>query len=131
MHKWSAKTGNFAINNVCQHAAIYGTDGALWAASAQWPGLHEYEHPLENDDGTTTNISVKEFQCTIDVSNGKRMPTAAGVRMGKTKFMMVSHDPETNTCYLSRFGGGGACVVRTNKAVVIGVWDKNLNMSNG
>ena len=103
----------------------------LWAASPQWPGLFDYEHPLENDDGSTTNISVKEFQCAMQVAIGKRMPTAAGVRMGKTKFMMVSHDPETNTVYLSRLGGGGACIVKTNKALVIGIWDKNAVMSNG
>ena len=98
---------------MCAHGAIYGTDGVLWAASPQWPGLHEYEHPLEQDDGSTTNIKVNEFTCAVAVTNGKRMPTAAGVRMGKTKFMMVSHDPETNVCYLSRLGGGGGCVDRT------------------
>ena len=59
------------------------------------------------------------------------MPTAAGVRMGKTKFMMVSHDPETNVCYLSRLGGGGGCVARTKQAIVIGLWDKNIVMLNG
>ena len=64
------------------------------------------------------------------VSNGKRMPTAAGVRMGNTKFMFVKHEPEGNICYLSRQGGGGACVVRTKNALVIGIWDKNLIMSN-
>ena len=82
----------------------------MWSASGSWPGLHDYEHPLENDDGTTQNITISEFKCAMEVSNGKRMPTAAGVRMGKTKFMMVSHDPETNTVYLSRLGGGGACI---------------------
>jgi len=59
------------------------------------------------------------------------MPTAAGIRLSRTKFMMVKHEPEDNVCYLSRMGGGGACVAKTNQAIVIGVWDKNMTMSNG
>lgn len=51
--------------------------------------------------------------------------------MGHTKFMMVRHDPEESVCYLSRFGGGGACVAKTKQALVIGIWDKNIVMSNG
>ena len=69
--------------------------------------------------------------CALAVSNGKRMPTTAGVRMGHTKFMMVRHDPEESVCYLSRMGGGGACVAKTKQALVIGIWDKNIVMSNG
>ena len=44
--------------------------------------------------------------------------------------MMLRHNPESNSVYLGREGGGGACVARTNTAVVIGVWNKSTNMSN-
>lgn len=93
-NKWSVKQTKYLTTNVSAHAAIYGIDGTPWATSADWPGLHEYDHPLEQDDGSTTNIKVNEFTAAMAVSNGKRMPTAAGVRMGNTKFMFVKHDPE-------------------------------------
>ena len=50
--------------------------------------------------------------------------------MGKVKFVMTTHDDEDNFSYLSRMGGGGATVAITEKALVIGIWDKNLQMSN-
>ncbi len=90
------------MNNVCVSAAIYGLDGVLWAASTSWEGLSDYDHPLENEDGTTSQIKVSEFQCAIGASNGKRMPSAAGIRMNKTKFMLVRHDEESKVCYCSR-----------------------------
>ena len=114
LNKWSKVTGNFSVNQVCAHAAIYGLDGTLWAASKDWPGLHDYVHPLEQDDGSTTDVKVNEFNCALGAANGKRMPTTAGIRMGRTKFMMVRHEPEDNMCYLSRMGGGGGCVAKTN-----------------
>ena len=58
--------------------------------------------PLEQDDGSINNIKMNEFNCALAVSNGKRNPTAAGVRMGNTKFMMIKHEAEDNTAYLSR-----------------------------
>ena len=36
---------------------------------------------------------------------------------------------EDGVAQLTRLGGGGACVARTTKAVVIGIWDKNAMMS--
>ncbi len=44
---------------------------------------------------------------------------------------MVKHNPENNSVYLGREGGGGACIARTNTAVVIGIWNKAGVMSNG
>ncbi len=64
------------------------------------------------------------------VSVGKRMPTAAGVRLGHTKFVMIKHEPEDGVAYLTRHGGGGACIAKTKNAIVIGIWDKNMIMSN-
>jgi hypothetical protein len=61
LNKWSKVKGEFTVMNVCESAAIYGLDGVLWAATKNWPGLHEYDHPLEQDDGSTTQVKVNEF----------------------------------------------------------------------
>ena len=45
--------------------------------------------------------------------------------------MLVKHNPENNSAYLGREGGGGACVARSNTALVIGIWNKAGEMSNG
>ena len=129
-NKYSAKKETYLNTNCCIHAAIISIDGTVWAQSSEWPALTEYEHPLEQDDGSFTNVKVNEFQCALQVSGGKRMPSAAGVRMGNLKFMMVRHDPDDKVTQLGRQGGGGACIVRTKNALVIGIWDKNALMSN-
>ncbi len=50
--------------------------------------------------------------------------------MANQKYMFVRHDPSSNTVYLGREGGGGACVVRTKQCIVIGVWNKAAIMSD-
>jgi hypothetical protein len=115
---------------VCEHAAIYGIDGTCWAHTSNWPGLKEYEHPLEQDDGSITNIHVNEFKGAMMCSKGNRNPTAAGIRMGNIKFMMIRNDPESNVSYLSRMGGGGACIAQSKNALIITIWNKDALMSN-
>lgn len=51
--------------------------------------------------------------------------------MGNQKYMLIQYNPDKKSAYLGREGGGGACVAKTNTAVVIGIWNKNQNMSNG
>ena len=50
--------------------------------------------------------------------------------MNNQKYMMVKHNPEVLSAYLGREGGGGACVSSTDKAVIIGIWNKVGVMSN-
>ena len=45
--------------------------------------------------------------------------------------MMIVHNPDKNSVYLAREGGGGACISRTAQTLVIGVWNKVAEMSNG
>ena len=130
-NKWSNKQQKYLITNCSQHAAIIGIDGSVWAQSAEWPGLHNYDYDLEQDDGSApVKVQVNEFMSAMKATDGNRMPTAAGIRLGNQKFMLTRHIEENKVAYLSRQGGGGACIAKTKNAIVIGIWDKNVIMSN-
>ena len=117
------------MTNVCEHAAIYGLDGSLWAAS---PGfqLYNYNFDMTLEDGSKKPVPVNEFTAAHEASKGNRKGTEAGIRMANQKYMLIKHNPELNSAYLGREGGGGACIARSNTALVIGVWNKVAEMSN-
>jgi hypothetical protein len=115
---------------VCEHAGIYGIDGTPWATSAGL-NLSKYQYDLEQEDGSKKSVPVDEFVTALQASKGNRKGSEAGIRMGNQKYMLVKHNPENNSVYLGREGGGGACIARTNTAVVIGIWNKSAKMSNG
>ena len=85
--------------------------------------------PLE--DGTKKSVQVNEFVAALEATKGNRKGTEAGIRMANQKYMLIKHNPENNSAYLGREGGGGACVARTSTALVIGVWNKAGTMSDG
>ena len=115
--------------NVCEHAAIIGNDGTLWASTKDWPGLTEYDFELETLEGTQM-IKVNEHKAALAASVGNRNPTVAGIRMGGMKYVMITHDQTAMLAIMSRQGGGGASVMKTNNAVVIGTWNKDAVMTN-
>jgi len=69
-------------------------------------------------------VPVNEFTTIFEATKGNRKGSEAGIRMGNQKYMLLKHNPENNSVYLAREGGGGACAARTNTAVVIGIWNK-------
>lgn len=83
------------------------------------------------EDGTKKKVEVDEFKTILEATKGNRKGSEAGIRMNNQKYMLIKHNSENNSCYLGREGGGGACAVRTNTAVIIGVWNKQSMMSNG
>ena len=128
-HSYDADTQQYKLTNICEHAAIYGLDGSLWAAS---PGfqLYNYNFDLVLEDDSKKSVPVNEFTAALEATKGNRKGTEAGIRMANQKYMLVKHTPESNSAYLGREGGGGACVARTNTALVIGIWNKVAEMSN-
>ena len=127
---YDATTQSYKLTNVCEHAAIYGHDGSLWAGSQNFK-LDNYKHKVEQEDGSFKEVDVQEFKCAFGASNGNRKPSDAGIRMNHQKYMFITHDPAKKSTYLAREGGGGACVVQTKTALIIGVWHKGTAMSNG
>ena len=85
------KKGTYIKMNVCAHAAIIGNDGTPWATTSEFPALTEYDCDLETLEGNM-NIKVNEFKCVQAASAGNRNPTAAGIRIGGMKYVMVQYD---------------------------------------
>jgi len=80
---------------------------------------------LEQDDGTTRDVLVNEFKCAKEAALGRRNPTAAGIRMGNEKYIFVKNEPDTQSSYLTRQGGGGAVIANLKTGIVIGIWHKD------
>ena len=56
-----------------------------------------------------------------------------GIRICNEKYMFIRSDVSNEKvafCTLGRRGGGGACVAQTDKALLVGVWHKDVDMSN-
>ena len=129
-NSYSAKKGSYMKMNVCQHAAIIGNDGSPWATTSEWPGLSEYEHEQDTEDGGTTNVKVNEHKAAMQAAVGNRTPTIAGIRMGGMKYVLTNYDASCNMSMLTKQGGGGAAVMKTKNAIVIGMWNKDAVMTN-
>ena len=127
---FDANTQQYTRTNVNEHAAIYGLDGSAWAASSGFQ-LTSYNHKIETEDGGSKEVAVNEFTCALESTKGNRKPSEAGIRMNGQKFMFIQHNADRNSVYLGREGGGGACVARTTQCVIVGLWNKAGQISDG
>lgn len=73
----------------------------------------------------TKTVTVDEFSCALKAADGNRNPSEAGIRMGNEKFMFVSRDDVSGLTQLSKRGGGGAAIMKTNTAIVIAFYIKD------
>lgn len=51
--------------------------------------------------------------------------------MGNEKYIFVKNEPDTQSSYLTRQGGGGAVIANLKTGIVIGIWHKDQMMSKG
>lgn len=86
---------------------------------------------MPTEDGGKKSVAVDEFKAVLEATKGNRKACEAGIRIANQKYMMIKHNPENNSVYLAREGGGGACAIRTAQTVIVGVWNKAATMSNG
>ena len=131
---FDAATNAWAVTNVCQFGSVYGHDGAQWATS---PGfqLATYNFDQPQEDGSTKQVLCNEHGALVKACKGDRKGgQECGIRICNQKYMFLRNDTTPDGikfCVLSRQGGGGACAALTNKALLVGVWGKDVPMSNG
>ena len=131
---FDAETNAWSVTNVCQFACVYGHDGNPWATS---PGfqLATYEFDMPQEDMSTKKVLCNEHSAAMKASTGDRKGgQECGIRICNQKYMFLRSDKTSEGvpfCILSRQGGGGACIAKTDKALLVGVWGKDVPMSNG
>ena len=131
---FDAATNGWSVTAVNTYACVYGHDGAVWAASEGF-ALHNYEFDLMQEDMTTKKVPCNEHAAAMAAAGGARKGGQdAGIRIANQKYMFIRSDKSSEGvefCILSKQGGGGACIAKTDKALLVGVWVKDAPMSNG
>ncbi|CAH1425175.1 unnamed protein product [Lactuca virosa] len=86
-------------------AAIFGTDGTVWAKSTSFPQYKSEE----------INAIIKEFN-----EAGHLAPT--GLFLAGAKYMVIQG--EAGAVIRGKKGAGGICVKKTTQAMVFGLYDE-------
>ena len=131
---FDADTNSWAVTNVCQFACLYGHDGNAWAVSQGFQ-LATYEFDMPQEDMSTKKVICNEHAALMKATGGDRKGgQECGIRICNQKYMFLRADQTSEGvkfCVLTRQGGGGACVAKTDKVLIVGVWGKDVPMSNG
>ena len=88
---------------------------------------------MPQEDGSTKKVMCNEHAALVKgAKEGSRKPQECGFRICNQKYMFMKKDQANGIhyCTLTRQGGGGATAAVTNKALVVGVWGKGVEMSN-
>jgi len=130
VNKMDYNTNEFSVTGICDEAAIYGHDGSAWAWSPGFPELKVSSFTVEGMTAADTKThQVDEFQCALKAADGNRNPSEAGIILGGEKYMFTSNND--GLTQLSRRGGGGASLMKTNTALVIAFWKKDKPFTGG
>ena len=86
-------------------AAIFGTDGTVWAKSGSFPQYKPEE----------INAIIKEFN-----DPGNLAPT--GLFLAGAKYMVIQGEP--GAVIRGKKGAGGICIKKTGQAMVFGIYDE-------
>ena len=131
--KYNPKKSEHTAKGILEYACIYGIqDKQLYASHPKGWKLETYNFDCPQEDGSTKSVPVDEVVCAIAASKGQRGGgnAGAGIRINKKKMMYIRPSPDAaNGAYLS-CQGGGATIASTDKIVLVGIWNKEMSMSN-
>mmetsp|Transcript_61221 Transcript_61221/g.70149 ORF Transcript_61221/g.70149 Transcript_61221/m.70149 type:complete len:167 (+) Transcript_61221:110-610(+) len=115
------KTGS--TTNVSEHAAIYGHNGTLWAAS---PGfsLATREVEVATEEGGSEQITMNEFENMANTfQNNGVCSKKGGLRINGVKCFLVRYDPMMKVAYLKK-SQGGAAIAKTNRTFIVATFNQ-------
>lgn len=116
-------------NCVESGALLSAADASAWAATPNF-SLRNYSVTVtEEDEVTTTTIDYNEAAAVLHLfAHSGAAINDAGIRINGEKYYLANFDSEKHTIYLKK-NAGGACLARTNQAIVFASWNGGLSTS--
>ena len=118
-----ADTGK-ETKNLCKGAQIIGEDGTSWGTSA---GFALKKHEVTTDGKKVLIDEFKNLENAMKNNGNCSLPGGIYINGGKYLMTHFEDDGGMKKMYL-KCTGGGACVVKTNKAYFIGTFETASRM---
>lgn len=135
MDSWGKFIDGYLINNVkgdttiskaCDHAALIGNEGTVWAATQGFELNEASQIEVAKEDGSKETITINELDNILDCLLNKGLCSLpGGVHFLGTKW--VSTDGFSGEGYYTQYfknQDGGAAITRTNKGnLILATWN--------
>jgi hypothetical protein len=127
---WQTYLDYLMSQGVCESCYLLDHECKILATSTKLTALPTYEMVIEDENGKEVKIVVDERANLLEaVLQGGPCSKPGGIRLHNQKYIAVNADKEKRILYLKKTKGG-ACVVQTNKCVVVGTFNSDLSMEN-
>ena len=136
-HEKSEDAGAWKKKAVCYAAAILDRNGNVLGSSGTWKKFGKVNVDCATADGMSTEKKtcdeLKTLLAYVD-GNDKPEPAGAVIMMGGKKYKHTRGPREEIGDVWGEIGcmsGGGFSVAKTEKLLIIGVWEKGMMDSTG
>ena len=134
---WAGFVQNYLVNNVhgdttiynaCEHGAIIGPDGTVWASTQGFELKTNTKIKVAKEDGSEEEITISsELDHIVDAvkneGDTKKMKKGGVHFLGKKWVVLDGFSGEGyRTQYFRREGGGAAATVTDKNVTVIATW---------
>ena len=108
-------------------AILSNTDGKVWAEKGGF-ALQNHKVSIQNLKGENEPAEIQEWQMLQDLFKNQLTDPNKGYWLNGKKFVLINFDDKT--AYL-RCHQGGACISKTEKTYVVGIYQNKEDKSWG
>jgi hypothetical protein len=127
---WQVYVDYLKGGNCVSVGALMDHAGNVLGSSNGSTQLPSYELSFEDETGKVQKVKVDERANLLDaLAKGGQCGLPGGIRLFNEKYMCVQFDQIQQVMYLKR-ASGGACVARTGKCLLLGIFDSSQLMAN-
>ena len=131
MSSWDDHIHSLIATQAVNNAAIIDiSTGSICAISANF-NLATHPIQLRDEREEKHTATVNEIEILNKLVNNKGIvPSPPGIWINNETYHLIRWDDELNIAYLKN-SNGGAAVMKTNKCIIVGTWNKDINKGAG